>query len=475
MKFRFHNIGPVEDAELELGRLTIIAGRNNTGKTYLAYTLYGLLQQRDGWPSWRGRQGPFPGMAATEAGDGPRGVEPLDVREIAASLSREGLASRRVDGATLSRERAAMARALGSDYSKSLVRHVFSAPDGAFEDARLGVEWADPFPKNVAPIDVRSVGPGAVSVGFDGARVSFRADISKRRHPVLYRQGVEAAYTHFLLSALPTPFVLTAERFGIALFHRELDFTKNRLVQLLQQIDRRNGKNTEAPFWVIDRATSRYATPIQDNIDYTRSLPEIRRESSEVQEQRLFNGIKDMMDGDYRISDGEVRFVSRRRKGHRFDLPLYRASSSARGLSDLYFYLRHAAHQDHLLIVDEPESHLDTENQVQLAHLLSRIVKSGIRVLITTHSDYIVKEINNLLMLGRLNLSRTARRKVGYREDIGLEEKDVRAYVAEGGSLRKCRANAYGLDFPVFDTTIDSINDRSADLTERVMESEPSE
>ena len=44
MKFRFKNIGPIKEAELELGDLTIIAGRNNTGKTYMVYTLYGFLK-----------------------------------------------------------------------------------------------------------------------------------------------------------------------------------------------------------------------------------------------------------------------------------------------------------------------------------------------------------------------------------------------------------------------------------------------
>ena len=32
MKFRFKNLGPIKEADLELGDLTIIAGRNNTGK-----------------------------------------------------------------------------------------------------------------------------------------------------------------------------------------------------------------------------------------------------------------------------------------------------------------------------------------------------------------------------------------------------------------------------------------------------------
>ena len=48
IKFRFRNVGPVEDAALELGDLTVIAGRNNTGKTYIVYSLYGFLKM------WRG-------------------------------------------------------------------------------------------------------------------------------------------------------------------------------------------------------------------------------------------------------------------------------------------------------------------------------------------------------------------------------------------------------------------------------------
>ena len=50
VKFRFRNIGPVKDAELDLGDLTIIAGRNNTGKTYLVYTLYGFLKMWGNMP-----------------------------------------------------------------------------------------------------------------------------------------------------------------------------------------------------------------------------------------------------------------------------------------------------------------------------------------------------------------------------------------------------------------------------------------
>ena len=43
LKATFKNIGPIKKAELGLGDLTIIAGQNNTGKTYLTHTLYNFL------------------------------------------------------------------------------------------------------------------------------------------------------------------------------------------------------------------------------------------------------------------------------------------------------------------------------------------------------------------------------------------------------------------------------------------------
>ena len=43
MKFSIKNLGPIKDAQLELGDLTIVCGKNNTGKTYLAYSFFDFL------------------------------------------------------------------------------------------------------------------------------------------------------------------------------------------------------------------------------------------------------------------------------------------------------------------------------------------------------------------------------------------------------------------------------------------------
>ena len=226
------------------------------------------------------------------------------------------------------------------------------------------------------------------------------------------------------------------------------------------------------PYLFIDKNTSRYAVPIKDNIDYTRDISNLKRHRSELYEDKLFEKIKDMMEGYYRSSRDEIEFTSRR-KGRGFNIPLHLASSSARGLSDLYFYLRHMAQKNQLVIIDEPESHLDTANQIQLARLLTRMIQAGLKVLITTHSDYIIKEVNNLIMLSRSfkNKNRVIK-KLGYKENDFLYPESVRAYVAEGNGLSKCDVDGFGIDMPVFDETIADINRISNELTSRLEEEE---
>jgi len=44
MKFHVENLGPIKKADFELGDFTVITGLNNTGKTYMAYAVYGFLK-----------------------------------------------------------------------------------------------------------------------------------------------------------------------------------------------------------------------------------------------------------------------------------------------------------------------------------------------------------------------------------------------------------------------------------------------
>ena len=468
MKFIFKNLGPINEAELELGDLTIIAGRNNTGKTYVAYALYGFLKKWSGWA-------PFPEFFAKEM-QIPLSSEAAshlpNMERLAETLLEEGQVKWFADRETLHLERESIMREVARDFSKEALAGVFSSPDEDFEGASIGVSVENKSPENAQSQTVSlSTGEELTIAYRDGELCLSRSKVGRKYYPDSDISLVLAdLYFRFLFSEFPDAFILCAERFGISLFYKELDFTKNRLVETLQEIgkNRDTGIDRFLPFLIIDELAGRYALPIRDSIDYTRNLPEFQKSRSELYDSKLFDDIKDMMGGYYRSLGNDIRFKSKARKDG-FDIPLYLASSSARGLSDLYFFLRHVAHKNYLLIIDEPESHLDTANQIQFARLLARAVHVGLKVLITTHSDYIVKEINNLLMLsGSFEEKDEVLKELGYSKHDSLKPDSVRAYVAEKNSLTQCTIDRYGINIPVFDKNIDAINRVSNELSVRL-------
>ena len=88
--------------------------------------------------------------------------------------------------------------------------------------------------------------------------------------------------------------------------------------------------------------------------------------------------------------------------GWKRDLPLMRASSMVVELAPFVLYLRHVVRQGDLLIIDEPESHLHPGLQVEVIRRLADVVHSGVRVIITTHSEWVLEELSNLVLTSQL-------------------------------------------------------------------------
>ncbi|MDE0449495.1 MAG: AAA family ATPase [Spirochaetaceae bacterium] len=460
MKFRFKNLGPIKEANLELGDLTIIAGPNNTGKTYLAYALYGFLKRWEWSPEAIVRLMREKGLAG--------------IGSMAAAALYKGQASVRADRHELEEQRATVGRYMDSAFSKSELAQMFSSTQDRFKDA--SVEMSSALPEDIPTAEMRESSGTRFRVSWEDDQVLVSVDAAPGQYmdrgPALF--FLEMLYFRFLFPELKIePFILCSERFGISLFYRELDFTKNKLVDLLQQMsDERSQLHTD-PFLVIDRTTSRYALPVKDNIDYTRSIPDLRGQKSALSEHKLATELRRLTSASYKSSGDSISLTSTARGPRRFSIPLHLASSSARGLSDLYFFLQHVAGPNHLLIIDEPESHLDTHNQILMARLLVRCVHAGLKVLITTHSDYLVKELNNLIMLSRdLDGKQDLLKKLKYDTDDALDPGRIRAYVAENGTLTACNVDKYGMEMPNFDSTIDDINHATNEISSRILETE---
>jgi len=109
------------------------------------------------------------------------------------------------------------------------------------------------------------------------------------------------------------------------------------------------------------------------------------------------------------------------------DFPLRRTSSMVAELAPIAIYLRQILRVGDLLIIEEPEAHLHPSNQVLLAQLLVRLVRSGkLKVIVTTHSEFFLQQLNNSLVAG--NLNEPAAASASYAKDLRLTPSAAAAY-----------------------------------------------
>ena len=87
-------------------------------------------------------------------------------------------------------------------------------------------------------------------------------------------------------------------------------------------------------------------------------------------------------------------------------IPLMNSSSMVSELAPVVLYLRHIVQPGDVLIIEEPESHLHPAMQVEFTRQLAAAVRSGIRVMLTTHSEWVLDELANLIRLSELPESR---------------------------------------------------------------------
>ncbi len=84
------------------------------------------------------------------------------------------------------------------------------------------------------------------------------------------------------------------------------------------------------------------------------------------------------------------------------ELLLSQSSSMVSELAPLVLYLRSLVRPGDTLIIEEPEAHLHPGAQADMAVILARLVRAGVKVIVTTHSDWLLQEIGNLVLEGLL-------------------------------------------------------------------------
>jgi predicted ATPase len=408
MKIKVKNLGALKQAEFTLGDLTIICGYNNTGKTYATYALFGFLY------TWRR-------IFSIEINDDrieqllADGVIRLDIQEYVKQF--EQIVAKGCQA-----------------YTQELPK-IFAASAERFKESEFLVKLDN---KNI-PLESKfdwsiSFGEGSVfsiTKSEDSTELVVTLVVEKEKVKIpdfiLKRFITDALKNIIFVKLFPRPFIASSERTGAAIFRKDLNFDRNRLLEDIGQA----GQNMDRTELLL-KDYGDYALPIKTNVDFIRRLETIVKKTSFIAENHpdVLDNFADIIGGEYTVTRNDELYYQP--KGKRVKLSMDESSSAVRSLLDIGFYLRHEARPGDLLMVDEPELNLHPENQRRVARLFSRLVNLGIKVFITTHSDYIIKELNTLIMLNhdKPHLKRIAETE-GYQSSELISAEKIKVYIAE--------------------------------------------
>ena len=465
MRIRLKNFGILKHAEFSLGDLTIICGENNTGKTYATYALYGFLR------SWR---------------------ELVDFSISDAQIQRlltDGVLN--IDLSQYVKTANQILAEACKKYRDKLDR-VFAATEGRFRNSEFYIEVEIPdilnmkYEREMMSTHSDNWEPDGEwhfscikKKGTEEVIFTLLAENKRRRKEMLFRMANRFIHNRIgdiifcespPVPILPFPFIISAERTGVAIFRGELNLARNRLRDEMAQAD----KVMDARNW-LSKGYPNYPSPIEANVEFTSQLEYVAKRKSFITKEHpdVLEDFADIIGGDYSITQDDLLYYIP--KGTEIRLTMDQSSSAVRSLLDMGFYLRCVAQKGDLLIVDEPELNLHPANQRRIARLFARLVNLGIKVFVTAHSDYIVKELNTLIMLNhdKPHLKRIAEENE-YRDDELISSDQVKVYMAEEalvpleeGQKRRRRGHTFveadidpelGIEAPSFDETIDDMN-----------------
>ena len=452
MKISIKNLGAIKQAEFTLGEFTIICGGNNTGKSYATHATYGFLDY------------------LRSNADFPVSNDLID------TLFSEGAVT--IDLVQYKKNILKYLDEASQKYSAVLFK-VFAGNENLFDNSSVSIALNNIENAKFSNVNSkfgsaeRSVLQISSSESGDALEASLIVDKSSDDAPPrnIVKSMINDGIGNAIFSNLiPKPFLASAERTGAAIFQKELDFTRNRLLEML------GDKSTKLhPIQLLGKFSGEYPIAVRRNVDFIRELSNITHRESFIlkNHSEILDAFQDIIGGEYKVTkDGEIQYIPSTNK--RVKLSLVESSSAVRSLLDIGFYLRHIAAPGDLLMVDEPELNLHPENQRRMARLFSRLVNIGIKVFITTHSDYIIKELNTLIMLNQDGQRFDAvAEKEGYRKNELLSPLKLRVYIAEealiklDGVQRKKRCQTLvaadidsklGIEARSFDKTIEDMN-----------------
>lgn len=436
LKFAVTNFGPLASAEIDLRPLTIFVGPSNTGKSYMAILIYAFLRSWENLHYFRSSRFDLKALQKEDLdrfkGDSEKlhGILENMKQSVMLSdfpvLSQSGLRNMLRDQEFLG---ALLSRGLEECFDIDLLGHLIRA-NSDIQPMAIRASRS----RNNKPFWCFSISAKAREFSCNGSISEFpvfesverrfetniRSRDRKRMSSFIERSFInpEKESRHF--SAYEMAFLFEDYLKGVLLDFGDVHYlpaARSGIMQAHRVITSALvARSVRAGFERIQLPTlsSVVADFLQKIIFYKEETRGIRwgaRWGSPFgQERKKLARVANSMEND--ILSGKIRaefsstldypsFVYRP-NGVKQDIGLARTSSMVAELAPIILFVRGYVSHGDVLIIEEPEAHLHPAAQTKLAAVLAELIRNDVKVIITTHSEWLLQEISNLMREGQL-------------------------------------------------------------------------
>lgn len=383
---KIKNLGPIKECEINLGQQTILMGKNNSGKTYISYIIYGLYKRIE-------RQTLKFLKEYLSDKDLNSDIQKfnIDKKDFLKFLQNQILDDLNNN---FSNDLPAIFNTSKQEFKDTSI--IFSAEDLKDHIARLlnrkFKKTSVNFKSRTSLLKVEMTDDSSYwKFQFDELELYLSTEFDDDTRDISYIELLSFLLNESVLSKHNIVYI-PAERNGINVFRNELTLKRSNKTFELED----------------EREIIKYPIPIADYMKYLTWI-NFRSQSKDFIYDSTDLGqrfAKDILKGKYEIDENNNEIYYREIyssnensiKFKKKKIPLQISSSSTKSLYGLEYYVQFLHSEGDLLIIDEPEMNLDPQNQKEIAELLIDLSRSGVKLIISTHSDYLVRATTNKLL-----------------------------------------------------------------------------
>ncbi len=466
MKFKVHKLAKIEDATFEIKDLTIFVGKNSTNKSYAAHIVYILNKILSKFNSQNIHK-LLIGYLANDANKAL--VEKIKTLSKEESIKKHDIQEEDFEFATEDTREVTYDfkdfnfETLEKSIKLFLISEVIEKLNKSFNTSSNILKEIVFFDCNLERKCI-----------LKNNQITIKSDNEELDHIFLIQEIFKKISScYFKQKASSEEFYFPASRTGFVLAFDEI------VSGVLR--DRFGGqptatKLTEPTIDFISGFSDIKSGKFGDEISFwMNSLFDDKDESSKQKMKKLFEFIEN------RIIKGKIVEEKKQQSYTQFylqpknsqKLELHLTSSATVELLPLVIFLKHFSKiEDRLLVIEEPEAHLHPKAQIEMARLIVMLVNAGAKVLVTTHSDYILNEISNCIKLSKTNkkdINKYLKKHKLSKETI-IDEDRVSAYLFKDikgfTEVNELTIDKYGIANDNFDDILDELLERTEEINE---------